>query len=132
MLPLIVKIPQPGEGLNIRQAFFRKIQQKHLENHVIETKQTNDELECVMHCVDDGSCTSVNHRTSGIGKDLCELNNSTLVDTPDANRRIHNSEFNHLYIVKKVRISHSCEINMFYHKCNWINEKQLVCKQMQP
>ena len=116
MLLLIVKIPQPGECRNIRQAFFRKIQQKRLENLVIDTKQTNDELECVIHCIEDGSCTSVNYKTSGIGKDLCELNNSTLLNTPDVVRRIRNPEFDHLYIVKKVRKSHCCEINMFCHK----------------
>ncbi|XP_028398844.1 sushi, von Willebrand factor type A, EGF and pentraxin domain-containing protein 1-like [Dendronephthya gigantea] len=98
---LIVKTPQPSECQNTSQAFFRKIQQEHLGNHVIDTKQTNDELECAMHCVDDGSCESVNYKTSGIGKGLCELNNSTLPKTSNANERIRNPEFDHLYIDEK-------------------------------
>ncbi|CAB3993405.1 Hypothetical predicted protein [Paramuricea clavata] len=44
---------------------------------------------------------SVNYKTSGIGKGLCELNSETLQETSDAGGILHNPEFNHLYIVKK-------------------------------
>jgi hypothetical protein len=68
----------------------------------MKTKQAETELQCGLHCVADGSCASVNFKTSGIGKGLCELNSKILQDTSDADGSLHNSEFNHLYIIKKV------------------------------
>ena len=97
---LLSKISQPGECL--QQAVFRRNEQKYLANHVIATKQAATELECGMHCVAYGSCLSVNYKISGVNKGRCELNNKTLQETFNADQEI-NSEFNHLYIIKKVR-----------------------------
>ena len=103
-LLLISKLPQPGECS--KQAVFRRNEQKYLAHHVIETNQAESELECAVQCVADGSCASVNYKTSGIGKGLCELNNKTLQDTSDADESAHNPEFNHLYVIKQVSIRH--------------------------
>ena len=75
-----------------------------MANQVIEIKQAKTELQCVMHCLGERSCASVNYKTSGIDKGLCELNSKTLQETSDAGGRIHNPEFNHIYIFKKVKI----------------------------
>ena len=101
LILMILKI-QKGE-CSIKQAFFLINKQKYLANHVFETKQAESELQCGMHCVGVGSCTSVNYKISGIGKGLCELNNKTLQEISDTDENMHNSEFNHLYIIKKVR-----------------------------
>ena len=98
-LLFISKVLVPGECLTIRQAFFHKHEQRYLKNSIIDGKQAGDELECVMYCVEDESCVSVNFQISGMLKGLCELNNSSLTGTSDT----CNPEFNHLYIVKKVR-----------------------------
>jgi hypothetical protein len=95
------KIPQPGE-CSIKQPIFHINKQKYLANHVIETKQAGSELECGIYCVANELCESVNYKTSGIGKGLCELNNKTLQDTSDVDEIIRNSEFNHRYIIEKV------------------------------
>ncbi|CAB4043149.1 Hypothetical predicted protein, partial [Paramuricea clavata] len=96
---MISKIPQ-GE-CSIKQAFFLINEQKYLANHAIETKQAESELQCSMHCVGVGSCASVNYKTSGIGKGLCELNNKTLQEISDLDESMQNPEFNNLYIIKK-------------------------------
>ncbi len=95
----ISKITQPGECL-VKQAVFRRNEKKYLANHVLETRQAETELECGMHCVGHGSCTSVNYKTSGNGKGLCELNKKTLREISDADGSMHNPEFNHLYIIQ--------------------------------
>ena len=100
VLSLISKMTQPGECL-AWQAVFRIKKNIYLANHVLETRQTETELECGMHCVGHGSCASVNYKTSGNGKGLCELNNKTLREISDES--MHNPEFNHLYIIKTVR-----------------------------
>ena len=97
----ISQITQPGD-CSIEQAIFRRKEQTYLANHVIKTKQAETELVCGMHCVGHGSCASINYKTSRIGKGLCELNSKTLQETSDADRSMHNPEFNHLYIIKKV------------------------------
>ena len=99
---MISKIPQPGECSN-GQAVFRIKKQKYLADHVIEAKQTETELECGMHCVAHGSCASVNYKTSGNGKGLCELNSKTLRETSDDDESTRNPEFNHLYLIGRVR-----------------------------
>ena len=66
----------------------------------IETKQADSELECGLYCVADGSCASVNYKTSGISKGRCELNNETLQETSDEGT--HNPEFTHLGKIAKV------------------------------
>jgi hypothetical protein len=67
----------------------------------METKQAGRELECGMLCVANGSCGSVNYKTAGIGKGLCELNSKTL--TQETSKEETNHAFNHLYMIKKVR-----------------------------
>ena len=96
-LIFVSQITQPGECL-IEQVIFRRKEQTYLANHVhvIKTKQAETELECGMHCVADGLCASE------IGKGLCELKNKTLQERYDAKGSMHNPEFNHLYIIKKV------------------------------
>ena len=101
-LLLISIILQPGKCQTFRQDAFRKIKKRHLENHVINTKQAGSEFECIMHCLADGSCASVNFKTSGINKGLCELNNSTLLEKSGVDKDLI-SGYNHLYIVEKVR-----------------------------
>ncbi|XP_028414341.1 uncharacterized protein LOC114537501 [Dendronephthya gigantea] len=54
-----------------------------------------------MHCVGDQSCASVNFKTSGTDKGLCELNSKTLREISYADGRMYNPKFNHLYKVKK-------------------------------
>ena len=99
---IISQIPQPGE-CSIREAFFRVDKNKYLANHVIETRQAETEFECGLHCVRHGSCVSVNYKTSGIGKGLCELNSKTLQQIADQNENVNNPDFSHLYIIKMVR-----------------------------
>ncbi|CAB4015897.1 Hypothetical predicted protein [Paramuricea clavata] len=96
---IITKIAQ-GE-CSISQAFLRINKEKYLANQVIEIKQAKTELECLMHCLGERSCASVNYKTSGINKGLCELNSKTLQEASDADGSIHNPEFNHIYIDKK-------------------------------
>ena len=93
-LIFISNIPQ--QGVRTEQDFFLKNEGKYLTNHVIETKQAESELECGLYCVADGSCASVNYKTSGIGKGRCELNSKT------SDKETRNSEFIHLVVVKEV------------------------------
>ena len=99
-LLLTLKILQPVESS--MQAVFRRKEQKCLANHVITTKQAATELECGMHCVADGSCLSVNYKLSGVNIGRCELNNRTLQESSEGDKET-NHEFNHLYVVQKVR-----------------------------
>jgi hypothetical protein len=100
-LIFVSQITQPCECL-VEQAIFHTKEQTYLANHVIQTKQAETELECGMHCVADESCASVNYKTSGIGKGLCDLNSKTLQDISDADGSLYNAEFNHIYIIEKV------------------------------
>ena len=99
---IISQIPQPSE-CSIRQAFVHINKSKYLANHVIETRQAKTELECGIHCLGHESCVSVNYKTSGIGKGLCELNDKALEDITDHDKIMNNHDFSHLYIIKKVR-----------------------------
>ena len=99
---IISQIPEPGECLT-RQAIFRIDKRKYLGNHVIETRKADTELECGMHCVGHGSCVSVNYKTAGIDKGLCELNNKTLREVTDNDDSMNDPDFSHLYIIKEVR-----------------------------
>ena len=98
---IILQIPQFGECF-VRQGFFRINRSKYLANHVIETRQAKTELECGIHCIQRESCVSVNYKTSGIGKGLCELNNKALQNA-DHHEIMNNLDFSHLYIIKMVR-----------------------------
>ena len=93
---------QLEESVASEQTIFRRREQEYLADHVIETKQTGSELECGLHCLADKSCTSVNYKTSGIGKGQCELNDKTVEETPDVDEKIHHPEFNHLSVVQRV------------------------------
>jgi hypothetical protein len=97
----VFSIPEPGECLDT-QAVFHIKKQEYLANHVIATKQADTKLECSWHCVADGTCVSVNFKTSGVGKGRCELNDKTLEGASDAEERTPNPEFNHLSIIFKV------------------------------
>ena len=86
------------------QAVFRKSAQKYLENHVIETRHANTEMECSLYCLKNASCASVNYKISGIEKGLCELNNKTFEQISDyAGTMKDDPEFNHIYIIRKVQ-----------------------------
>ena len=85
------------------QAVFDVKNQKYLARHVVETKRADSMFECGMHCLDVESCVSVNYKTSGIGKGLCELNDITLQEVSDSDGSIYHPEFTHLYIIEKVR-----------------------------
>ena len=95
---------QPGESLACKEVRFFKSGQKYLQNHVMETKQTNSEMECGLHCAKDESCTSINYKTSGKGKGLCELNNKTVEETSGVDEKIDHQEFNHLAVIGRVSI----------------------------
>ena len=85
-----------------KQAVFHRKKQKYLANHVIESRQANDELKCALHCIEHDSCASVNYKISGARKGLCELNNETPQRTSGKDERTI-PEFVYLYIFKKVR-----------------------------
>ena len=102
-LIFISRILQPGECVFV-QAVLRKKNGKYLANHVIETKHAKTDGECCRRCIGHGSCVSVNYKTSGIGKGRCELNSKTLQDISDDDGSTSNSEFRHIYIIKKVKI----------------------------
>ena len=99
---MLIFIFQISQGVCTEQAIFLRNEEKYLANHVIETKQAGSEFECGLHCVADRSCTSVNYKTSGVGKGRCELNNKTLREVPD--EETHNPDFVHLAVVKRVSI----------------------------
>ena len=95
----ITTLSQPGNCL-IKEALFRVNEKEYLRNYVIETKQAESELECGMQCVANESCASVNYKTSGVGRGLCELNSKP--SRQEISKRLHKPEFNHLYIIKEV------------------------------
>ena len=94
---------QPG-GLACEQVTFLKSEQKYLKNHVMETRQADSELKCGFYCAKNKSCKSINYKTSGVGKGLCELNNKTIEETSDVDDKIDNPEFNHLAVIERVSI----------------------------
>ena len=98
-LIFIFQIPQ---NVCTEQAFLLRKEEKYLANHVIETKQAGSEFECGLHCVADGSCASVNYKTSGVGQGRCELSDKTIGEAPD--EETHNPDFVHLAVSKRVRI----------------------------
>ena len=90
------------ESLASEEAILKRNEQRYLTDHVIETKQAGTELECGLHCLADKSCTSVNYKTSGIGKGLCELNYKTVKETSNVDDKIHDPEFNNLVVIERV------------------------------
>ena len=93
---------QPGKGTASEEAIFKRNERKYLANNAIEAKQADTELECGLYCIADESCTSVNYKTSGIDKGQCELNNKTAGETSDIDDKIHDPEYNHLTVIKRV------------------------------
>ena len=115
---------QPREGLACKQVTFLKSEQKYLANHVMETKQVDSELKCGFYCAKNKSCTSVNYKTSGNGKGLCELNNNIIDETSDVNDKIHDPEFNHLAVIERVStIKHAIYSSRFLYNnaLGWIS-----------
>ena len=92
------------ESMASEQTIFHKNEHTYLPDHVIKTKQSGGEIECGLHCVAEKSCTSINYKTSGIGKGRCELNDKTVERTSKVDEKIHHPEFNHLVVVKLVSI----------------------------
>ena len=97
-------ITQQAGILACKQITFKRNEQKYLANHVIEAKQAGSELDCGLHCIADKSCASVNYKTSGVGKGRCELNNKTVEKTSEVDDKIHDPEFNHLVVIKRVSV----------------------------
>ena len=91
---------------------FQESEQKYLPNHVMKTKQADSDLVCGLYCIADKSCTSVNYKTSGIGKGRCELNNKTTEDTSDVDETIHYPEFNHLVVIERVSVDLNAFMNI--------------------
>ena len=108
LLFLVLKTSQPGD-CSINELMFRKVAKRYLANHVIDAKQAGSELECGMYCTIHGSCISANYKTSGSGKGLCELNDKTLQEVSENDKKTK-SEFSHLYFVKPIatgKLNHS-------------------------
>ena len=99
-----IAITQPGKSFASEEAIFKRNEQEYLANHVIETKQADSELDCGLHCIADKSCTSVNYKTSGVGKGRCELNNKTVEKTHEVDDKIHDQEFNHFVVIERVSV----------------------------
>ena len=84
-------------------AIFQRNKQNYLPNHALGTEQAKNELECALFCARHTSCTSINYKTSGVGKGLCELNNQHVQEMPEGEHKTYNlAEFTHLKIIKKV------------------------------
>ena len=115
---------QAGESVASEQTIFRRREQEYLADHVIETKQAGSELECGLHCLADKSCTSVNYKTSGIGKGRCELNDKTVEEISEVDDKIYNPEFNHLSVVERV----SKILNLIYLPCKLRHRLYKTCK----
>ena len=62
---------KPKGRLAFCKTIFKRNEQTYLADHVVETKQAHSEIECDLHCGAEKSCTSVNFKTSGIGKGRC-------------------------------------------------------------
>ena len=96
---------KPRGSLAFDETIFKRNEQTYLADHVVETEQAHSEIECGVRCiVSEKSCTSVNFKTSGIGKGRCELNKKTVEETSDVDDKIHHPEFNHLALMKRVSI----------------------------
>ena len=84
---------------------FLKKEHKYLPNHAFLRKQAESKLECMycsMHCARNDLCSSVNYKTTGIGKGLCELNDKTMQKVSSADEKRLKPEFNHVVIIKPV------------------------------
>ena len=94
---------QQGE-CSIRKALLRVEKGKYLSNHAMETRSARSGFECGTRCFENESCASVNYKTSGVNKGLCELNLKTRQETYGLNGlMLSDPEFEHIYIIKRVR-----------------------------
>ena len=91
---------QIEQGFCTKQALLLRNEGKYLANHIIETKQADSEFECGTNCVANKACMSVNYKTSGVGIGRCEINDKTVREVPDEERR--DPEFIHLAVFKRV------------------------------
>ena len=96
-----------AQSVPSRQAWFQRKEKIYLMNHVYERKQTSNEFACSLSCVRDESCESVNYKTSGIGKGLCELNKKATQERSEVEKKIRDPEFIHLAMIKHVSINYS-------------------------
>ena len=84
------------------QAFFRKDERIYLANYVIERKQKYTELQWALSCAVKDSCSSVNFKTAGKDRGLCELNNNTFQKTSNDDEKKYHPEFDHFSIIDTV------------------------------
>ena len=109
---ILLKIPDlavhstkaEAQRVHSKQTLFQRKEKIYLKNHVYERKQADSELACSLSCVGDESCASVNYKTSGIGKGLCELNKKATKERSEVDEKIHDPEFIHLAIIKQASI----------------------------
>ena len=80
------------------EAVFRKMKGKYLPNYVFKVLKTKSELHCSSSCSRQGSCASVNFKTSGKDSGLCELNSRVIVNNDGQN----NPDYNYLGIISRV------------------------------
>ena len=64
--------------------FTEKVANKALSNYVIQQKQVLDEDMCKVRCFLEPECVSFNFRQQNDGSLLCELNNRSHAQVPDA------------------------------------------------
>ena len=100
-LILLLKILESTKAETQSVSFQRK-EKTYLPNHVYERKQTDSQLACCLSCVRNESCASVNYKTSGIGKGLCELNKKAIQERSEVEGKIRDPEFNFLAKIMQV------------------------------
>ncbi len=83
------------------EAVFRKTAGKFLANYVIQAKEASSESECGIYCSRNKRCASVNYKTSGINKGLCELNSKSLGGMT-LDELTDSPEYIHLHVIKPV------------------------------
>ena len=79
---------------------FHRHRGKYLLNSVIRTVHAETESECGIYCSRDDACVSVNYKTTGKDRGLCELNHKTFTDA--SSNSAERKEFNYLEILRKV------------------------------
>ena len=115
LICFLARLTQPGQCLT-KQVVFRREEHKYLPNHVIESRQAEDELMCAMDCVGHDSCASANYKVSGTHKGLCELNSEISQEKlRDQEQTKLVYDYNHLYVFKKVSKFKSYSFFMSYN-----------------
>ena len=84
-----------------KQNFFHRKAAQYLPGSVVASRYAGSCLECSIYCTRTVGCLSVNYKTSGRKKGLCELNNSTITE----NTAVENDEFVYLAIALWVSIN---------------------------